>query len=141
MALLAGLLQLAGSAAVLRAQDASRTTNDGVYSEAQAERGKAAYGKYCQMCHGEAMAGIDTAPALVGGTFLGNWVGQTVGDLAARVRTTMPLNNPGTLSSATSADIISHILRANGYKAGAEELPRNAQILQMIRIDAQASTN
>lgn len=133
----AGLMLLAGTAAVLKAQEATSTVNDGVYTDAQADRGKAAYAKNCQACHGEAMGGIDSAPALIGGTFLGNWVGQSVGDLAMRVRNSMPLNNPGSLSSATTADIISQILRANGYAAGSAELPRNAQVLQMIRIDAQ----
>ncbi len=136
-ALMAAMVLAAGSVAVLQAQESTSTVNDGVYTEAQAERGKAAYTKYCQACHGEAMAGIDSAPALVGGNFISNWAGQSLGDLAARVRTTMPLNNPGTLSSATSADIIAQILKANGYVAGNAELPRNAQVLQMIRIDAQ----
>jgi S-disulfanyl-L-cysteine oxidoreductase SoxD len=132
----AGLALLMASAAVLKAQDAAIKINDGVYTEAQANRGKAAYLKNCQSCHGETMTGIDTAPSLVGGTFLGNWTGQSLGDLAARVRTTMPLNKPGTLGSATVADIISQILKANGYVAGASDLPRDVQVLQMIRIDA-----
>jgi S-disulfanyl-L-cysteine oxidoreductase SoxD len=133
------LLVLVSCGATLRAQEAPRTTNDGLYSEAQAERGHAAYSKYCQACHGETMAGIDQAPPLVGGHFLGNWVGQSVGDLLARVRTTMPSNAPGTLSAATCTDIVSHLLHANGYPAGSEELPHNAQILQMLRIDPQKS--
>jgi mono/diheme cytochrome c family protein len=131
----AGLLLLARSAAILKAQETTSSVNDGVYSQAQAERGKAGYAKFCQACHGETMAGIDTAPPLVGGTFVSNWAGQSVGDLAARVRTTMPLNNPGSLGSATVADIISQILQANGYRAGNAELPRDVQVQQMIRID------
>jgi mono/diheme cytochrome c family protein len=131
----AGLVLLAGLAAVLEAQESTSSVNDGVYTQAQAERGKAAYTKFCQACHGETMAGIDTAPPLVGGAFVSNWAAQSVGDLAVRVRTTMPLNNPGSLSSATVADIISQILQANGYVAGNAELPREAQVQQMIRID------
>lgn len=138
--LAAGMVLLSGPlAVVLQAQEATSTVNDGVYTEAQAARGKIAYTKYCQACHGESMGGIDVAPPLVGGGFLSNWTGQTVGDLAARVRTTMPLNNPGTLGSATAADIIAQILKANGYAAGSAELPRDAQVLQMIRIDALKS--
>jgi S-disulfanyl-L-cysteine oxidoreductase SoxD len=131
-----GLALLIGTVAVLRAQQATSSINDGVYTEAQAERGKDAFAKYCQSCHGDTMAGIDTAPALVGGSFLNDWIGQTVGDLADRVRMTMPQNNPGTLSSAITADIIAQILKANGYAAGAAELPRSAQVQQLIRIDA-----
>jgi quinoprotein glucose dehydrogenase len=136
----AGLLLLIGAAAVLRAQEATGTASAGVYTEAQADRGKATYVKNCQSCHGDTLAGIDVAPALVGGMFLNDWVGQSLGDLADRVRTTMPQNNPGTLSSAMTADLVALILKANGYPAGAAELPRSAQVLQMIRIDAPDST-
>jgi mono/diheme cytochrome c family protein len=132
----AGLVLLLGSAAVLKSQEVTRTINDGVYTGPQAERGKLAYAKYCQACHGEMMTGIDTAPPLAGGAFVSNWLGQSVGDLASRVRMTMPLNNPGTLGSATVTDIISQILKVNGYVAGSVELPRDVQVQQMIRIDA-----
>jgi len=132
----AGLLLAGSSAAVLRAQEAGGAVSDGVYTEVQAERGQVAYVKYCRTCHADTMAGIDSAPALVGGTFLGDWVGQSVSDLADRIRMTMPLSNPGTLSSATVSDIISWILKVNGYVAGATELPRDGQLQQTIRIDA-----
>ena len=141
-ALLCAALLLAGaSTAVLKAQESTGSVNDGVYSGAQAERGKSAYAKNCQSCHGEALTGIDVAPPLVGGTFLGNWTGQTLGDLASRIRTTMPLNNPGSLGSASVADIIAHVLRVNGYAAGISDLPRDVQVLQMIRIDSPKSAN
>ncbi len=132
--LAAGLTLLTATAAALRAQESTATTNGGVYSEAQAERGKAAYVKNCQSCHGETMNGVDVAPALVGATFLGNWVGLSVGDLGERVRTTMPQNNPGTLSAATTADLVALILKANGYASGATDLPRDGQLQMMIRI-------
>jgi S-disulfanyl-L-cysteine oxidoreductase SoxD len=130
----AGLMLLTAAMAALRAQEATANTNAGVYSETQADRGKAAYVKYCQACHGETMNGVDVAPALVGSTFLGNWVGLSVGELGERVRTTMPQNNPGTLSSATTADLIALILKANGYASGTADLPRDGQLQSMIRI-------
>jgi quinoprotein glucose dehydrogenase len=132
--LAAGLTLLTAAAAVLHAQESTATTNGGVYSEAQAERGKAAYVKHCQSCHGETMNGVDVAPALVGSTFLGNWVGLSVGELGERVRTTMPQNDPGTLSAATTADLVALILKANGYASGAADLPRDGQLQSMIRI-------
>jgi quinoprotein glucose dehydrogenase len=132
--LAAGLTLLTSSAAVLRAQEPTATTSAGIYSEAQAERGKVAYARYCQSCHGETLNGVDVAPALVGSTFLGNWVGLSVGELGERVRTTMPQNNPGTLSAASTADLIALILKANGYASGAADLPRDAQLQSMIRI-------
>ena len=129
-------LLAAGPAVVLEAQEAIRSVNDGVYTEAQAERGRVAYTKNCQVCHGETLAGIEAAVALSGAPFIGNWSGQTVADLATRARTTMPKDRPGTLRSATITDIIAQILKTNGYPAGGAELPRDSQLLQLIRIDA-----
>jgi S-disulfanyl-L-cysteine oxidoreductase SoxD len=130
------LLLLAISAAGIKAQDSTGSTNDGIYTEAQAERGKIAYAKFCQSCHAETLAGIDSAPPLAGSAFLSNWSGQSVADLTARMRTSMPLNNPGTLSAATTTDIISFILKSNGYVAGKAELPHDDQFQQTIHIDA-----
>jgi hypothetical protein len=48
----------------------------------------------------------------------------------------MPQKNPGTLSSALTADIIAQVLKADVFVAGAEDLPRSAQLQQMVRIDA-----
>jgi quinoprotein glucose dehydrogenase len=129
----AGLVVLVAAATALWAQEPAATTNSGIYTQAQAERGKLAYVKYCQECHGDSMEGIDMAPALVGGTFQSNWVGSSVGELSERIRMTMPQNNPGTLSSATTADLIALILKVNGYPAGTAELPRDGQVQQMIR--------
>ncbi|PZU09103.1 cytochrome c [Sphingomonas sp.] len=117
------------------AQAAGSAASSGVYSPAQAARGQAKYSAVCASCHGEDMAGVDVAPALTGGTFAGNWKGQTAGDLATRIRTTMPLDNPGSLGAAASADLAAFILSRNGYPAGQVELPRDATLLQQVKID------
>jgi mono/diheme cytochrome c family protein len=118
-----------------RAQPPSRSVWDGVYTAPQAERGKALYAASCAMCHGASLSGSDMSPALSGGGFLANWTGQSVGDLFARTRTTMPQSNPGSLGGATVADITAYLLSSNQFPAGAAELPRDAQILQQIRIN------
>jgi mono/diheme cytochrome c family protein len=133
-AIASGALLLA--AAGLQAQEAGRSVNDGVYSAAQAERGSVAYKTNCAVCHGETLGGIDVAPTLVGVPFQGNWSGQPLGELVTRARTTMPLTDPGSLGAATVNDIIAFILKSNGYPAGSAELPRDAQLLQMIRFEA-----
>ena len=61
-------------------------------------------------------------------------MGLTVGELAVRIRMTMPQNDPGTLSAATTADLIALMLKSNGYPAGTADLPRSGEVLQMIRI-------
>ena len=119
-------------AALAHAQPASK----GVYSKAQAERGAALYADTCARCHGASMEGLDVAPPLTGGLFLGNWSGMPVAALAARIRTTMPLDHPGTLGLAASAEITTAILAANGYPAGAADMPTGMTALQALTIDA-----
>lgn len=117
------------------AQSAGSVASAGVYSAAQAARGQAKYSSTCAACHGEDLGGQDVAPALTGSKFSGNWKGQTVGDLATRIHTTMPLDNPGSLGAAAVADVTAYILSKNGYPAGQTEMSRDATLLQSTKID------
>jgi quinoprotein glucose dehydrogenase len=119
------------------AQGAPRSVWDGVFSAEQATRGKATYDERCAKCHGESLAGAEMAPALSGASFLDNWNGIMVGDLVERIRTTMPADNPGSLSRRNATDIATYILSANQVPAGSAELPGDAQIQAMFRIDAR----
>lgn len=105
---------------------------DGVYTDAQAARGQGAFGQSCSACHGTGLTGNGEAPALVGGEFISNWAGLTVGDLFERIRTTMPQDNPGKLSRNQYADILAFILKSNGYLAGQKELDRRTEFLKAI---------
>src|SRR5262245_51602024 len=78
-------------------QDKPKTTWDGVYSDAQAKRGEAAYGKACASCHGPDLSGVDSAPSLTGAEFNAGWNDLPLDDLFQRVKTTMPADGPGTL--------------------------------------------
>lgn len=116
-------------------QEKASLASAGVYTAVQAARGQAQFTAHCASCHGEDMAGADSAPALSGSTFNGNWKGQTAAALATRIRTTMPLDNPGSLGTAASADVTAYILSKNGYPVGTNELPRDASLLQTIKLD------
>jgi mono/diheme cytochrome c family protein len=110
--------------------------SDGVYTDAQAARGLAVYtGNHCVMCHGPALTGSDTVPPLAGNVFLANWVGQSLGELATRIHTTMPQDNPGSLSDAQVADVVAYILQQNKYKAGAKEIPADNAGQSAITLD------
>jgi mono/diheme cytochrome c family protein len=119
------------------AQEASKSVWDGVYTEEQSGRGQALYTKHCASCHGDSLAGADTATPLAGEEFLSNWNGLTVGDLFDRIRTTMPQNAPGKLSREVNADITAYILSVNKFPAGKEELPHQTEILKKIRIETE----
>jgi mono/diheme cytochrome c family protein len=122
---------------VLHAQQAAvKSVWDGIYTKEQAQRGQAAYKQSCASCHGEALDGIEMAPALAGGEFVDQWAGQTMGDLFERIRATMPRDKPGRLSRDVNADITAYILSFNQFPAGATELSGDTQVLRQIRIDA-----
>lgn len=115
---------------------AQKTQWDGVYTLGQAARGKALYGQACATCHGADLKGQTNAPALAGGGFAAKWNAFTLGDLHARIRTTMPLSKPGTLTPAQTSDLIAYLLSANGYAIGDKELPARAAGLESIRFSA-----
>jgi sugar lactone lactonase YvrE/mono/diheme cytochrome c family protein len=127
---------IASSAGALLAQDATRSVWGGVYTDAQAQRGAAAYAQNCQACHGAQLTGQGEAKPLAGPEFLANWNGLSVGDLFERVRTTMPQSAPRSLSAETYADVLAYLLKFNGFPAGAQELAPHAERLAEIRIDA-----
>lgn len=119
------------------AQAPSHTVWEGVYTAAQAATGKAAYEAKCLTCHGAELNGAEMAPPLAGGVFLGNWSGQSVGDLATRIHTTMPASDPGSLSNQETADIVAYILSFNQFPAGATALAADPQLQTQIAITAE----
>ena len=104
----------------------ARSARDGVFSDAQAERGQLHYRSSCGRCHSDDLMGDRDAPALVGGAFTTRWGGQTVDDLYQTIKRTMPQEAPDTLGPAAYADIVSFVLKSNGLPAGAGELPIDA---------------
>lgn len=112
-----------------------RTVWDGVYTEAQAERGAAAYKSACSECHGADLAGDGFAPALTGAEFAGNWNELTVGDLFERMRISMPPTGPAGVTPAQKADIVAFVMKFNKYPAGTTELEPKTELLKLIKIE------
>jgi len=119
------------------AQAPARNVWDGVFTADQAAQGKAAYDSKCSLCHGAELLGAEMAPALSGGFFLSNWSGQSVGDLFTRIHSTMPANDPGSLSNADTSLILAYILSFNKFPAGATPLPSDDAGLSPIAITAE----
>lgn len=117
-------------------ESASRSVWDSVYTEEQAGRGHSIYHEKCENCHGASLAGESEAPPLPGAQFLSNWNGLTAGDLFERIRKSMPLNDPGSLTSQQIADVLAYLFDFNQFPAGKAELPNNAELLKQIRIEA-----
>ena len=106
---------------------------DGVFSEEQAKRGEPLYAQHCSSCHGPDLGGGEMAPGLTGGDFSSNWNDLSLGQLFDRMRTSMPQNNPGSLSRQQNADILSFILRKGSAPAGSAELPTQSEVLNTIK--------
>jgi mono/diheme cytochrome c family protein len=120
---------------VLYAQPATSVW-DGIYTQAQADGGKALYGQHCASCHGATLDGSGATPPLAGADFKGDWNGQTVDDLFEKIQTSMPADQPGTLSREQNAGILAFLLASNGFPAGSKELPTDAAVLAKIRLEA-----
>lgn len=108
------------------------STWDGVYSDAQAQRGRQQYLQHCALCHAPSLQGNYVSPPLVG-EFMPDWGGSPLSDLYDFISTTMPLDKPGSLNAGAYADIVAYLLKANGFPSGASDLQPDA--LQSIRFD------
>lgn len=128
MALWAGMV-------AVRAQAPARPRIwQGVYTAAQAERGKATFLASCQRCHNADLSG-DRGPALKGERFMTTWGGGSVNRLFEKIRDTMPSFSTSTIDAASKLDVVTFILQTNGFPAGDRELA--VADLEPIQILAQ----
>ena len=112
-------------AGVGRAQDGGRTVADGVYTDAQAERGAISYNAACGGCHRPDLGGA-TGPSLKQQRFATNYAGKGLDALYMKIATTMPRNAAGTLSEDVTLYIVAYILKENGFAGGPAELTVDA---------------
>ncbi len=116
---------------IVHAQELEKTVADGVYTDAQAIRGSAAYDAACVQCHRADLSGAD-GPALRAERFTKNFAGKDLKTLYTKMATTMPRNIPGSLSDDVYLDILAHVLRENGFPSGTREL--TAEMLSAVRV-------
>ena len=90
----------------------------GVFTDAQADQGAAAYKTHCLSCHGDTMTGGEQVPALRGVTFGATWEGVSLSDLFERIRKTMPPGKSGVVTRQEYASILAYMLKMNGMPAG-----------------------
>jgi mono/diheme cytochrome c family protein len=121
--------------AVHAAQDGgrARTVWDGIYTAEQAQRGQALFDTRCGHCHADDLGGGE-GPALVGDGFMRNWFERTVQSLLTHILTTMPSDEPGSLSGDEGAALIGFVLSANGVPAGSDLLEPDPNVLASILI-------
>ena len=118
----AALLLLTSTSVVAQGPAAPpRTVADGLYTDAQADRGAASYEAACARCHRSDLGGAD-GPALRDDRFNRMFAGKPLHSLYDRVSATMPRNAPASLAEGVYVDILAYLLRENGFPAGVEEL-------------------
>ena len=118
-ALALGALAAAGQVvAAQETQDGRITVWDGIYTAAQAERGRAVYGSSCAACHGADLDGTSEARPLAGERFMQDWSEDSLGNLFGRIRRLMPYDDPGSLDEGEYLDSLAYILEFNGFPAG-----------------------
>jgi cytochrome c5 len=124
--------------AVVSAQEGGgRKIWDGIYTEAQAARGKPAFETSCGRCHNNELVGSERAPALKGDGFFSHWENDTLDKLFTKIRDTMPAGGIESVTDAGKLDILAFVLSKNGAPAGKEELSLELPALEAITIVRQ----
>jgi hypothetical protein len=123
-------------ASVVKAQDTDTLVSiwDGVYTSAQADRGKATFDLSCSRCHNADLSGSERGPTLTGDKFLGNWLDGSLEPLFNFIRDSMPQGSANIVSDDSKVDILAYILRRNNVPPGKTELTTNAARLDTMQI-------
>ena len=104
----------------------------GVYTTAQADRGRSVIDHHCSECHHSDLSGGE-GPALVGPTFMVKWEMLTVERLFHKIRDTMP-ESGSDVTELEKLDAVAYILQQNGFPAGAAELTDAPGALAALRM-------
>jgi mono/diheme cytochrome c family protein len=129
-------MSVAGWALFLSIAVLSQEATDGMYTTAQADRGRDVYLSSCARCHGERMLGNDDATPLVGRLFMDVWAKKTVAELFELIRLEMPSDGPGVLTRRESSDVTAFLLRANAFPPGPRELGTSERALAGLRLES-----
>ena len=105
---------------------AEKTTNDGVYTKAQADGAKAQFDKICADCHPFTVAAKKKPKDVPLGDepFFENWNGRTLGELVTTIVLTMPNDGSAVVNDAEAVDLVAYILQQNGFAPGTSALTK-----------------
>lgn len=123
----AGFLSAAGARVV-------PTVWSGVYSKAEAERGRQAYKQLCSRCHGADLKGGLTAPGLVGAKFFDRWHDLRLDDVVSYIQAAMPREHEFYVPADSARAIVSLMLQESGVPAGKEDMSTDVNVQRNILI-------
>ena len=118
---------------------AAQAPEEGAYTAAQAESGRAIYEDRCAVCHQSNLQGSFEAPQLAGDSFLLFWADSSPGDLFFRISRSMPPGQAGSLTDEEYLDVVAYLLQANGAPAGGTALAEDATVAIGTAISAAPS--
>lgn len=121
--------RLAAQAAPSPRADSGRTTLSGVYSAKQAERGEKVYMASCLECH--------VPSDYTGEAFTSKFVGGTAFDMFEVIRSTMPQNNPSSLSNEQYVDVVAYLFKLNALPTSESDLSVDKDSLKAIKVEAK----
>jgi mono/diheme cytochrome c family protein len=116
-----------GLAVTLAAQTRARTVRDGVFSQAQVERGSRVFGSICTNCH-------ELAEFTAEGAYLEEVEGESLWETFDFVSTKMPDDDPGSLRPEEYAAVLAYIFSVYGLPSGDAELSVDQPSLEAITI-------
>lgn len=109
----------------------------GVYTAAQAERGRKLYLVNCASCHAENLNGgrfylDEPVPALRREKLFEGW--PELYAFYEAFRAAMPADDPMSLQDGEYVDVLAYLLSTNGYPAGSAELTPDPAALKQITL-------
>lgn len=96
------------------------------YWPAQADRGERVFTGTCLGCHARTQ--------FIGQNFADAWNDRRVSDFYTLIRSTMPVNNPGSLKDEEYLAVVSYLLKANHAAAGTDSLAADSGSVRGRRI-------
>jgi len=112
--------------AAVALQAPAKSVWDGVYTEAQATRGKAFFDKECSRCHDQSDY---SDPA-----FMKTWAGPAF-NLFQEISVSMPMDAPGKLDAQAYVDLVAFMFKSNSFPAGDTELSPDPDALKLVKIE------
>jgi len=95
-----------------------------IYTDAQAKRGETVFQKNCAKCHSQRGFG----PPLRGDAFWSSWDGKPARSLYSTIISSMPPDDPGSMTEKNVVDTVAYILRVNLLRAGNKEIKQAADL-------------
>lgn len=101
-------------------------TGGTAFSAEQADRGRDMFRASCTECH--------YSSEFSDSQFKFKWSRRSAGNLYQLIQTSMPETAPGSLSPEETVDLVSYILRMNGFDPGEGELAADRAVLDEISL-------